>query len=168
MLWVYPHSIAYFNELAAVLPTPEDRSCPRPEPKPLSAGEKIHRLLDAGPLNGPRHLLDSNVDWGQDLYRLERWCAKRSEIDRLIPMTWEGKLLDLIALPRSKSPKFDRSEPQWYAVSVNRLYNRDGDCRGFLNFTPETVIGYTTCIYHISPDELDRAKNRDLREEDKP
>jgi len=36
-LWIYPHSLSYFNE---------------------SIG---------GPLNGPRHLLGSNVDWGQDL-----------------------------------------------------------------------------------------------------
>lgn len=36
-LWIYPHSLSYFNE---------------------SIG---------GPLNGPKHLLGSNVDWGQDL-----------------------------------------------------------------------------------------------------
>lgn len=36
-LWIYPHSLSYFNE---------------------SIG---------GPLNGPEHLLGSNVDWGQDL-----------------------------------------------------------------------------------------------------
>ncbi len=35
-LWIYPHSLSYFNE---------------------SIG---------GPLNGPEHLLGSNVDWGQD------------------------------------------------------------------------------------------------------
>jgi hypothetical protein len=36
-LWIYPHSLSYFNE---------------------SIG---------GPLNGPKHLLGSNVDWGQDM-----------------------------------------------------------------------------------------------------
>jgi hypothetical protein len=42
-LWVYPHSLSYFNE---------------------SIG---------GPMNGPAHLLGSNVDWGQDL----RYVAQR-------------------------------------------------------------------------------------------
>lgn len=42
-LWVYPHSISYFNE---------------------SIG---------GPLNGPKHLLGSCVDWGQDLRYLKQW-----------------------------------------------------------------------------------------------
>ena len=44
-LWIYPHSLSYFNE---------------------SIG---------GPLNGPKHLLGSNVDWGQDLLYLLRITA---------------------------------------------------------------------------------------------
>jgi hypothetical protein len=42
-LWIYPHSLSYFNE---------------------SIG---------GPLNGPKHLLGSNVDWGQDLRYVNWW-----------------------------------------------------------------------------------------------
>ena len=37
-LFIYPHSISYFNEITG------------------------------GPKNGPEHLLDSNTDWGQDLF----------------------------------------------------------------------------------------------------
>ena len=36
-LWVYPHSLSYFNEAAG------------------------------GPAGGHNHLVDSNIDWGQDL-----------------------------------------------------------------------------------------------------
>lgn len=39
-LWIYPHSLSYFNEAVG------------------------------GPLNGAAHLLGSNLDWGQDLSRL--------------------------------------------------------------------------------------------------
>jgi len=42
-VWIFPHSLAYFNE---------------------SVG---------GPINGSKHLLGSNVDWGQDLRYLQRW-----------------------------------------------------------------------------------------------
>lgn len=45
-LSVYPHSLSYFNE---------------------SIG---------GPLNGPKHLLGSNVDWGQDLRYLKWWSEQ--------------------------------------------------------------------------------------------
>ena len=42
-LWVYPHSLSYFN------------------------------LLSGGPTRGYRHLVDSNIDWGQDLPALAAW-----------------------------------------------------------------------------------------------
>jgi len=47
-LWHYPHSLAYFNEFAG------------------------------GPRNGAKHLLNSNIDWGQDLLHLERWIARQN------------------------------------------------------------------------------------------
>jgi hypothetical protein len=47
-LWVFPHSLSYFNE---------------------SIG---------GPLHGPRHLLGSCVDWGQDL-RYLIWSLSEAE-----------------------------------------------------------------------------------------
>lgn len=42
-LWYYPHGMSYFNELAG------------------------------GPNGGPDHLLDGNIDWGQDLLHLKQW-----------------------------------------------------------------------------------------------
>lgn len=45
-LWCYPHSLSYFNEICG------------------------------GPHNGPRHILGSNVDWGQDLRYLKWWLKK--------------------------------------------------------------------------------------------
>ena len=48
-LWIYPHSLSYFNEVIG------------------------------GPLHGPSHLLGSSVDWGQDLRYLEEWFDANSE-----------------------------------------------------------------------------------------
>ena len=45
----FPHSLAYFNELAG------------------------------GPRRGAEHLLNSNIDWGQDLLHLERWIKNRDQ-----------------------------------------------------------------------------------------
>ena len=82
-LSIYPHSLSYFNELAALLPTPADVSYPRAisddstEPGILS---KIERAISAGPRNGPRHLLDSNIDAGQDLFCLSDWLDSHSNV----------------------------------------------------------------------------------------
>jgi hypothetical protein len=51
-IWVYPHSLAYFNE---------------------SVG---------GPQNGPGHLLGSNIDWGQDLRYLMATKEARRRPDK--------------------------------------------------------------------------------------
>ena len=52
-LWVYPHSLSYFNELAG------------------------------GPRHGHFHLLDSNVSAGQDFLYLKQWLAQHPEADPL-------------------------------------------------------------------------------------
>ena len=74
-LTIFPHSLSYFNELTSVLSTPGDMSYP----KPLRESDHKHnefsairRGICAGPRNGPRHLLDSNIDWGQDLFFLKK------------------------------------------------------------------------------------------------
>lgn len=160
-LWVYPHSIAYFNELAAVLPTPEDRNYPHPKTNLVRTPcQKICRFLDAGPLNGPRHLLDSNIDWGQDVYGLERWCKRHQDIDDLTLLTWTGPPIYRTSIPIPKPGTIDLSAPRWYAVSVNFLYGENKEYRSFLNFAPEAIIGYTIYVYHVSPEELQRAENQ--------
>jgi hypothetical protein len=52
-LGVYPHSLSYFNELVG------------------------------GPANGHAHLLDSNIDWGQDLLLLKEWLDAHPEASPL-------------------------------------------------------------------------------------
>jgi 4-amino-4-deoxy-L-arabinose transferase-like glycosyltransferase len=47
---IHPHYLAYFNELIG------------------------------GPANGYRHLVDSNVDWGQDLPALSQWLRERQNL----------------------------------------------------------------------------------------
>ncbi len=51
-LWIHPHYLAYFNELIG------------------------------GPANGYKYLVDSNIDWGQDLKRLARY-AKQHPNERI-------------------------------------------------------------------------------------
>lgn len=47
-IWIYPHSLSYFNETIG------------------------------GPFNGSRHLIGSDVDWGQDLTYLRTWVRNTS------------------------------------------------------------------------------------------
>lgn len=106
-LLVYPHSLSYFNGLVG------------------------------GPKNGHRHLLDSNIAWGQDLLLLREWLAEHPEA-RPVQITsfgWIDPRLAGIefALPPA-GPQPDRSLPRrsdsrkigplpgWYAIDVNFLH----------------------------------------------
>ncbi|MEM9368304.1 MAG: glycosyltransferase family 39 protein [Planctomycetota bacterium] len=99
-LWVYPHSISYFNELAG------------------------------GPKRGPSHLLNSNVDWGQDLLFLRQWIlAQKPEADMPVHLAFYNHYnpFDLEVDGIQPWP-FQRGDPTRvvpagvYAISVNLLY----------------------------------------------
>jgi len=102
-LWQYPHSLAYFNEAAG------------------------------GPQRGPEHLLNSNIDWGQDLLHLESWIKTQAvdktvfvafadsfnpfdlEIAQIAPWPLKG----LAEAPASIRPIIPDGR---YAICVNQLY----------------------------------------------
>src|SRR5262249_40620863 len=52
-LWIHPHFLAYFN------------------------------LVSGGPSLGSRHLIDSNIDWGQDLVNLRKWLDRNAPGERV-------------------------------------------------------------------------------------
>jgi len=136
---VYPHQLAYFNELAG------------------------------GPENGWRHLLGSNCDWGQDLLYLARWLDEHPEAhplkshcsglvnpasagiesDDLPPLRWiiQGSY-QRYQVNGSHDPAW------WYAVSVNVLRDEDETYRDLLRITPVATAGLSIYIYRITPADL--------------
>lgn len=173
---IYPHSLSYFNELAAVLSMPADAS----HLKPISVSaenrgifSRIKYAMTAGPRNGPRHLLDSNIDWGQDLYYLEDWYGSHPEARPIKVAYFGGYPLDQSKIKSAGSPPTvpDREYiddkmapdtfgplPGWYAVSVNKIYGRSQQYRYFLHFQPVAMAGYSICIYYITLEEANRVR----------
>jgi hypothetical protein len=107
-LWYAPHWMSYFNELAG------------------------------GPKGGPAHLIDAQVDWGQDLLYLKRWLNGHPEAEPLrlayfTPIAIDPRLAGVeFTLPPKGVPRGDDRSliaqipddlaPGWYAISVNLLY----------------------------------------------
>lgn len=143
-LRICPHSLSYFNEAAG------------------------------GPENGPAHLLDSNIDWGQDLLYLRRWFDRHPEA-RPLGLAYHGTFDSKLIVPECESvpggPQkgtADASEagprPGWYAVSVQLVFggseDHDPDYADrhylyFRHFTPVARAGYSIWIYHLTPEEAD-------------
>jgi hypothetical protein len=130
-----PHSLAYFNELTGI------------------------------PANGARHLLDSNIDWGQDLFRLRAWVAAHPE-RRPLYVAYYGAVDLALAGIEGVEPHLwhaiglhSRVRPGWYVISVNSLHGyemgglqpgRDDRLAWFRDRVPVERIGQTLYVYHVA------------------
>lgn len=148
-LSTYPCTLSYFNELAG------------------------------GPLHGDRYFLDSNYDWGQDTWRLQRWLDRRDRNDVGVKLrdpvdaaylqnrNYPGvpKLID--KEPRQnddttgyfqQDPSLLGPRPGLYAVSVSRLREKEGGYRYFFELKPIARFGYSVYLYDVSWEDAARLR----------
>ncbi|MFO0919606.1 MAG: glycosyltransferase family 39 protein [Planctomycetaceae bacterium] len=136
----HPHHLAYFNEYAG------------------------------GPIGGRYHLLDSNLDWGQDLLRARDFIqAHADETPQFLYFgTVSPKQVGAAApFPPSRAP-----QPGLYLISVNFVMGRphavwtpDENRRSldfqefgyFRDFEPIGHAGYSIDIYRITTDDIRQA-----------
>lgn len=140
-----------------------------------------------GPEQGHRHLIDSNLDWGQDLLELKRWLEEHPQpepvwlaycgtvdpvvagVEFVLPARNPSALDPRQALPRDRSGP----EPGLYAVSVNyvqglpfRSYNEDGrvvpvpvgSYRYFQELERIDRAGYSIWLYRLSPEDVEELR----------
>lgn len=127
-LWVYPDSLAFFN------------------------------APSGGPANGHWHLLDSNIDWGQDLYHLRDWI-NRNPHRRPVYVAYSGvfdpQVMGIENVLSAQTPDGSPAEfpPGWYAISVNHLHGYDdpgGRFTPFLSQPPVDRAGYSILIFEVA------------------
>jgi hypothetical protein len=133
-LAAFPHSLSFFN---------------------LAAG---------GPLDGPNHLLDANIDWGQDLKKLKCWSdqhpgARPLHVAYFAEWDIAPQIAGIDCLEVPAHEDLDHPPPQlepgWYAVSVNYVYGLhyfDDDIPKYAYFkkmTPADYVGYSIYVYRV-------------------
>ena len=135
----HPHHLAYFNELAG------------------------------GPLGGREHLLDSNLDWGQDLGGLKEYLDKQGigEIGLAYFGTVPPKALGIsYHIPPSPIPRpgryavsvnFEHGRPHWVRTPQNEIRPVDiGQFAYFRFFQPVARIGYSIDVFELTQEDVDR------------
>ena len=115
-----------------------------------------------GPRSGPDHLLDANIDWGQDLSRLKHYVDSHPEVSPIRLAYFGFADPTLAGFPFNHLPSTacengsSGLEPGWYAVSINRVRGYRHSKPESAHFTcfqciaPTEMIGYSICIYHIA------------------
>jgi len=132
-LSIHPHYLAYFNETVG------------------------------GPARGYRYLVDSNLDWGQDLVGLATFLRER-DIER-VHLSYFGTdsparygirydWLPSFHLERpNRTREFQLPRHGWFAISATHLqglYLPDRDLYAFLREQqPVARIGYSIFVYHL-------------------
>ncbi|MFO7540959.1 MAG: glycosyltransferase family 39 protein [Chloroflexota bacterium] len=124
--------------------------------------------LGGGPSQGHTILIDSNIDWGQDLLRLQQWLADNGEAE--VKLGWFGTAdPHYYAIPHQPLPGFPlqpyyglwteppfnpaQPEPGLYAISVSSLWELDLPDKNvypwFRQREPDARIGYSIYIYDL-------------------
>jgi len=134
VMLVFPSFLAYFNEIVG------------------------------GPKNGYKYAADSNLDWGQDLARLNLWLEENN-INKIYVQYFGGTDAKYVLGDKfqpwwgDRNPS-DLKSGDWLAVSATNLqggrgkpvlgYNDKTGYYDWLNkFQPKTVIGYSIFVYQI-------------------
>jgi hypothetical protein len=132
-LWLHPHYLAYFNVLAG------------------------------GPSGGHRYLVDSNLDWGQDLKLLSEYLDEQG-LDNVwlgyfgsADPSYYGIGFRHLFPPGSSRTAEDFAPispaPGWYAISATALqgpFSVEADVLDwFRRHDPVAKIGYSIFVYHV-------------------
>jgi Dolichyl-phosphate-mannose-protein mannosyltransferase len=113
-------------------------------------------FASGGPAAGPRYLLDSNIDWGQDVKKLRTWLRARN-----IPsvcMFYFGNTgvefygIPMEHLPRTNEIELRRNLDCVAAISVTNLYGLyvPHDAYAWLrDLKPTAKIGWSIYVYDL-------------------
>ena len=137
-LWIFPNQESYFNVLAG------------------------------GPTGGDQFLVDSNIDWGQDLISL-REIMDEQGIEEIYLSYFGTALPEAYGIRYRPIPGFLRHTtgieidaynpytppPGWYAISITSLHlgllEQNGDMFAyFRDLEPDARAGYSINLYHVT------------------
>lgn len=105
-----------------------------------------------GPSRGADYLLESNLEWGEDIYDAARWVEQHPQCRPV----FRGFYFDAVArLLRVdwKLPNENRFTAGWYIVSAQRVADPNDPFHFLESQKYLTSIGYGLRIYYLSGDE---------------
>jgi 4-amino-4-deoxy-L-arabinose transferase-like glycosyltransferase len=143
-LSVYPYSISYFNRICG------------------------------GPEYGHKYLLDANIDWGQDLFRVKAWYQSHptarplsvvhmgfvSAYDIGMRFDWPVRSSDkVLSAPgdnQHSAPGPIAPLSGWYVMSIHELWGETDEYAWLRELKPVERIGYSMVVYNVTDSDVRR------------
>ncbi len=126
--------------------------------------------IAGGPANGYRHLVDSSLDWGQDLPGLKKWLDANVAADTPVYLSYSGtgepayygiRAREIMMLNGFEKPdKFVRLQPGVYCISVTALQQVYSPVHG--TWTPEFEQAYQS-LRLLEPAFVDQEEHPENR-----
>jgi hypothetical protein len=119
--------------------------------------------LSGGPKNGWHLLGFSNIDWGQDVLRVDEWIRRHPVCRPLcVDLGDFGLTRSLLDTPCTEPPLLPKGgsiddvrteETQWWIISVTKLYNlpEQKGLEYLQELEPVERIAYANHVYRIDP-----------------
>lgn len=125
-VWIFPHYLAYFNEVSG------------------------------GPQNGTTYLVDSNIDWGQDVKKLKSYMVDNA-IDHVCFVYFGQANLEYYDIDYRYLPDVEQfigtdAIDCVVVISATALLSEKGEYSWLLNYTPDEKIGYSLFVYDFRED----------------
>jgi hypothetical protein len=116
------------------------------------------------------HLLNSNLDWGQDLQRVAQWVKEFPErqpfflaytCSPIVDPSWVG--IPYEAMPYhwkyASGLGMQGPRPGWYCISTNGLMGRSDEFSYLREFKPVDWIG-TMPVFYLTEDDVSSVELR--------
>lgn len=126
-LWTFPNSLSFFN------------------------------LLAGGTPNSGAVLIDSNLDWGQDLFRVEKWLRENPDKRPVTLTAVTGFSVSDVGIPLPPTPS-GPLEPGWHLISVHLLLAHEKSYLPYRKLVPVERVGSTINLYHVDESGVDPGK----------
>jgi hypothetical protein len=121
-------------------------------------------VLAGGPQNGPRYLIDSNLDWGQDLKKLRSWTLRHPGLP--LCLNYSGRAdpeyygIQYKKLESMKSPDEVMNADCVVAVSAHLLFGTGAEeFRSLRDVMPDDRIGYSIYVYDFRKNKSEISKS---------
>lgn len=118
---VYPYPLAYYSEIIG------------------------------GSSNGHKYIMDSNIDWGQNLKHLNLYLTERNNPPVCLNYFGQGNPehegIDYLLFPSQEDVELGTNVDCLAAISVQLLYDRDNTYEWLRKYSPIDIIGYGIYVY---------------------
>ncbi len=106
-----------------------------------------------GPDQGHKYLLDSNIDWGQELYALKNYID-RHNLGKIYFHYFGTAYPEAYGIEHQSPPTNDQIKylPNFkgtVAISVSGLFSKNNEYSWLLEYEPVEKLGYSVWIYNI-------------------